>query len=142
MVHNCVPWAKPKLCGSMRCRRYTFSWLDKRAPPTQWEQNTSPRERHLSRPTTKDATWTNARWWRMQSPAPGTCTWRRGHQISSESVQDTDIISVDERQAVATARRWSCNADLFSKTDKITALKKNSYGSGFVTNLHGFFVFR
>ena len=38
MVDNCAVWAKPKLCGSIRCRRYTFSWLEKRARPTQWSK--------------------------------------------------------------------------------------------------------
>ena len=37
-MDNCVARAKPKLCGSMRCRRYTFSWLEKRAPPTPWSK--------------------------------------------------------------------------------------------------------
>ena len=66
----------------------------------------------------------------MLSPAPGTSTWRRGHQISGESVQDTDIISVNERKADTTARRWSCGADLLSKTDTITAFKKKAPGLG------------
>ena len=78
----------------------------------------------------------------MQSPAAGTSARRRGHQISGESVQDTDIISVIERKADATARRWSCGADLLSKTDTITAVKKNSSGSGFDTNLQLYIVFR
>ena len=45
-------------------------------------------------------------------------------------------------KADATARRWSCGADLLSKTDTITAFKKNSSGSGFVTNLQLYIVFR
>ena len=60
----------------------------------------------------------------MQSPAPGTSNWRRGHQFSGECVQEGDIISVIERKADATARRWSCGADLLSKTYTITAFKK------------------
>ena len=68
--------------------------------------------------------------------------WAKNPLITSRPVQDTDIISVDERKADATARRWSVGADLLSKTDTITAFKKNSSGSGFVTNLQGYIVFR
>ena len=60
----------------------------------------------------------------MQSPASGTRTWRRGHQISTDPAQEKEITSVDERKAGATARRWSCGADLLSKTDTVTAFKK------------------
>ena len=70
------------------------------------------------------------------------CTWRRGHQISTDPAQEKEITSVDERQADATARRCSCGADLLLKTDTMTAFKKNSSGSGFVTNLQGNIVFR
>ena len=75
-------------------------------------------------------------------PPLGTSTWRPGHQISGESVQDTDIISVNERKADTTARRWSCGADLLSKTDKITAFKKTAPGLGSSPNLQGEIVFR
>ena len=60
----------------------------------------------------------------MQSPASGPSSWLRGHQISADPAQEGDIISVNERKANATARRWSCGADLLSETDAITALKK------------------
>ena len=47
-----------------------------------------------------------------------------GHQISPDPVQERKITSVDDWKADATARRWSCGADLLPKTDTITAFKK------------------